>query len=240
MAQSPIATAADYADAMLTARRAKNTLFLILILILMAQLAIFLTLRQWPAMADLVRHPDANNGHFRALVGLKYVVAASDFLGVVISLALGMVLLLIVGIMLVGRLIGVARVTSAFIWCLVLAALLFPWQSLLSGPAMRMPAAATQPATLVQNETARLPADEDFKIPGVLYTWGEITHQDIGANFKTDDWRQATLHWSRYLVFPVVAMIILLMIQVRSSRGLRLALGEADAEAQTAGFHSSP
>src|SRR5688572_32827768 len=37
----PIATAADYADAIMTARRAKNTLFLLLLLILLAQLALF-------------------------------------------------------------------------------------------------------------------------------------------------------------------------------------------------------
>src|SRR5688500_15899427 len=36
-----IATAADYADAIMTARRAKNTLFLLLLLILLAQLALF-------------------------------------------------------------------------------------------------------------------------------------------------------------------------------------------------------
>ena len=36
-----IATAADYADAIMTARRAKNTLFLILLLILIAQMTLF-------------------------------------------------------------------------------------------------------------------------------------------------------------------------------------------------------
>src|SRR5687768_12136050 len=36
-----IATAADYADAMMTARKAKNLLFLLLLLVLLTQLAIF-------------------------------------------------------------------------------------------------------------------------------------------------------------------------------------------------------
>ena len=38
-----IATAADYADALLTARRAKNLLLLVVFLILLVQLAIFFT-----------------------------------------------------------------------------------------------------------------------------------------------------------------------------------------------------
>ena len=41
MATSPIATAADYADAMMSARRAKNALFLLIVLSLVAQIAIF-------------------------------------------------------------------------------------------------------------------------------------------------------------------------------------------------------
>ena len=60
-----------------------------------------------------------------------------------------MVILLIAKIMLVGRLIGVAQVTSAFIWCVFLVVLLFPWQAFLQSTDFT----------------------GDFKIPGVLYTW---------------------------------------------------------------------
>src|SRR4051794_19939001 len=45
MPPSNISTAADYADAMMIARRAKNWLFLILLLFLLAQLAIFFVAR---------------------------------------------------------------------------------------------------------------------------------------------------------------------------------------------------
>jgi hypothetical protein len=37
------------------------------------------------------------------------------------------------------------------------------------------------------------------------------------------------LHWSRFVAFPLVTVIITLMIQVKSNRGLREALGEVDA-----------
>ena len=40
-----IAVAADYADAMMTARKAKNVLFLLLLLVLLTQLALFFLLK---------------------------------------------------------------------------------------------------------------------------------------------------------------------------------------------------
>ena len=45
MADREIATAADYADAMLTARRAKHVMVLLLLLMLLAQFAFFFVLR---------------------------------------------------------------------------------------------------------------------------------------------------------------------------------------------------
>jgi len=245
MAQSPIATAADYADAMMAARRARNWIVLLLLLMLLGQLAIFLSLRHWPDLASAARNPDAHANPLNTVLlvmGLQYLVAGIDFLGIALTLVLAMVLLLIVGIMLVGRLIGVARVTSAYIWCLVLGVLLFPWQSFLSNPMTHPPALtlASAPAVAADAYTGYtttqpissilLPPDRDFKIPGVLYTWGEVTHPTLGANFQATDWHTAWLHWARYVVFPVIAIIILMMIQVRSSRGLRMALGEVEVE----------
>jgi hypothetical protein len=34
------------------------------------------------------------------------------------------------------------------------------------------------------------------------------------------------LKWARFVAFPVVSMVLVLLIQVRSRRGIRLALGE--------------
>jgi hypothetical protein len=182
--------------------------------------------------------PDPQAALSKGLIGAKYLVHVTDFLGIALAMVLTMVLALIVGIMLVGRLIGVARVMSAFIWSLVLVALLFPWQSLLSNPALHPDVAPTPTANVTPAD--KLPPDQDFKIPGVLYTWGELIHPRVGANFAVNDTRQAILHWSRYLVFPLIALIILLSIQVRSSRGLRMALGEAEAAADSLYAPMSP
>ncbi|HEV2292749.1 MAG TPA: hypothetical protein VGR35_02775 [Tepidisphaeraceae bacterium] len=214
-----IATAADYADAIMTARRAKNTLFLLLLLILLTQLTLFFVGRYTDvnfaddaatveatvitSTADVTTQP-AVAGKWRAVDLLEYLVSATAFLGIAMTIVLAVVLLLIVKIMLVGRLIGVARLTSAFIWTVVLAVLLFPWQAFWE--------------------------DYSFKLPGVLYTWDELVRR-VKLQPERDD---AVLFWARFVGLPVLALIILLVIQVKSRRGLQQALGEANYDSTSA------
>ena len=240
-----IATAADYADAMMIARRAKNWLFLFLLLFLLAQLAIFFVARYtnhvFPAaaptprssLADEFETDGAEGAQATTLPttrpaavltsasppkstlvgqGLMYLTALIDFLGIVLVVVLAFTLVLVINIMLVGRLIGLAHVTSAWIVCMVLAVLLFPWQSFLQDPNFKA----------------------DFKLPGVLYTWTELTHPTLGAKFDTGGEagsiraEQRILRWARFVGFPVVSIIMLLFVQAKSSRGLRAALGETE------------
>src|SRR5450432_4238349 len=168
MADSGIATAADYADAMITARRAKNVLVLLLLLFLLAQLTLFFLVRfdvlhvdasvDTTVATTMPTHISVNWSDV-----LHYVLAATTFLGVTFTIVLGFVILLIANIMLVGRLIGVARVTSAYIWSLILLVLLFPWQSFLGD------------AGVTLNQAA-------FKIPGVLCTWEELSQNAHFSN----------------------------------------------------------
>jgi len=243
MTQNTIATAADYADAMITARRAKNWLFGILLLILLAQLAIFFTVAfgperlathsaassvvadaqptgdlptTLPAAVEAPANGDQQQPLSQRSFGsrfMEWVIGCTTFIGMGAVLVMAVVLLLIVLIMLIGRLIGVSRVTSAFIWCIVLAVLLFPWQAFLNYPDL---------------------AGESFRIPGVLMSWVEIAEHarfheaDVGLQVKV-------LKWARFVGFPLVAIVLLLMIQLRSKRGLRLALGESDLESDLTG-----
>jgi hypothetical protein len=231
MPPSNIATAADYADAMMIARRAKNVLFFLLLLMLLLQLGTFFVAHStnWilpdattptPSMADTVTPATppttmpatmpvsiANAKQMLPSV-LRYLTALIDFLGIVLILVLAVVLMLIIKIMLVGRLIGVARVTSAFVWCVFLALLLFPWQAFL------------------QNTDF----SGDFKLPGVLFTWSELVHPTAGAKFSSSDFNQSILRWARFVGWPVIALILLLVVQAKSSRGLRAALGESELE----------
>ena len=232
------AVAADYADAMLVARRAKNVLFLLLALVLLIQLAVFFVVRYVPAVKvrpePIPSLTDSSTStpstapadikpRFAANISwpqtLQYVLSATDYLGVLLPLVLSGVLALILGIMLVGRLVGVSHVTSAFCWSIVLMVFLIPWQSLFNTPVYT-------PPSLVGAAT---PEVRDLRIPGVLCTYPELVRN---YDFESHDWKGNSpgiiLHWARFAGFPVVALIVLLMIQGRSGRGLRFALGEAE------------
>ena len=120
--------------------------------------------------------------------------------------------------MLVGRLIGVSHVTGAFIWSVVLALILFPWQAfLISGEHYY----TTTPGTAAYAASADIPPDQPaFKLPGVLYTYPEL-HQD--AHFPNQPLQQAVVKWGRFAAFPIVALLLLLLVQGASSRVLQLA-----------------
>lgn len=185
------AAAADYVDALITARRAKNVLGLLILLILVLQVILFFLARY---KIDLDEPGPAHSA-----ILLKYAMDLFDFVGLIAPIVLGVVLFLIAVIMLVGRLIGVAHVVAAFLWCVILAALLFPWQAFLVN----------------QNFTST-----EFKIPGVLYTWSElVARARVVPN-------SALLYWARFVAWPVVAIIVLLTIMSLSRRGLRMAMGE--------------
>src|SRR6476469_5348803 len=153
-----LAVAADYADALMTARRAKNWLFLLLLLILLTQITVFFLMKfNVLRLNDTVAVNTSSSAQSSAVdaaatqptggttvtttttpkassrVGdiLAYAIPVLNFLGVILSVTLCVVLLLLAGIMLVGRLIGVSHVTGAFIWSVVLALMLFPWQAFL-------------------------------------------------------------------------------------------------------------
>jgi hypothetical protein len=213
MPDPSIATAADYADAMITARRAVRTLILLVLILLLVQVAMFFLVRfDVLDVSNASTPPDASatSQPARDWTSLyHYIVGFTAFAGVTLPIVLSFLLLLIVNIMLVGRLIGVARVTSAYIWCLVLVVLLFPWQSFL-------------------NHVGLTPDVTTFKLPGVLYTWYEFAHSIEGARFPNEPLSNGILKWARYVGFPLAAIIILLRVLILSGRGMRQAMGEED------------
>lgn len=201
MPDPAIATAADYADAMISARRALRIVGLILLLTLLGQLTIFFLIRfdvlKLPTASEAATMPSATPTYLWEYLGI-----ASLFLGITLTIVMSFILLLLLNIMLVGRLIGVGRVTSAYIWCLVLVLLLFPWQALLT---------------------------KGYLFPGVLYTWGELTHPDLGAKFVAKDAFANIVHWGRYAFWPFIAVVILIIVLVKAGRGMKQALGEDDS-----------
>ncbi|HEX8323199.1 MAG TPA: hypothetical protein VF595_04725 [Tepidisphaeraceae bacterium] len=208
MPDSGLATAADYSEALLTARRAKSAIALLLALMLIGQIATFLLLRyeiirlpaavSVPNLAEGTTQPADTNVRWMDL--LHYLTGVMILGGIAFSIVLAFLLCLIGHIMLVGRLIGVGRVTSALVTTLVLLVFLFPWQAFLA---------------------------TDFHFSGVLWTWDELLRR---YNFETamdsGRWAETVLSWFRFVGAPLVALILVLMIQLKSNRGLRMALGE--------------
>jgi hypothetical protein len=304
---TPLAVSADYADALLAARRAKNWLFLFLLLFLLAQIAIFFLVRfdvvkigaggqatievptevdveetpttgespatapsaatiepatgspapapapaQPPAAAEtpveapasgppaLMAFQDASTSDVPDVsvkVGSKdmttsllaWVTNSIVYLGTIFSIVMTIVILLIVLIMLVGRLIGVSHSTSAFIWAVLLALLVFPWQLFYGADTSGglPPYSASQASSTAAVGSGM----DDFRVPGVLYTWGELSRD---AKFDAEPMGNAILKWARFVGFPVVALLILFMVQAKSGRAVKFALGEAEVHVDVA------
>src|SRR5436190_24036265 len=117
MTQTSLAAAADYSDALLTARKAKNTLFWILFVILLSQLSIFFIVRYSDAFNSAAIQPAELPGWANFI---RYIINPMAFLGILLVLVTAADLLLIVLIMILARSLGVARLTSAFLWCVLL------------------------------------------------------------------------------------------------------------------------
>jgi hypothetical protein len=63
--------------------------------------------------------------------------------------------------------------------------------------------------------------------PGILYTWDELLNRvTIGTRGRESSINVLILHWARFVAWPLVGIILLLLIQVKSNRGMRQALGE--------------
>jgi hypothetical protein len=249
---TPLAVSADYADALLVARKAKTWLFLFLLLGLVAQIAIFFCVKfnvvkigaddtatvSVPRKVETVTssattepstqesttstvrvetQEKAITAGGKNVTGavLAWVVNSVVFLGTVFSIVMAVVVLLIVLTMLVGRLLGVANTTSAFVWAVLLAVILFPWQLFYS-------AETSRDAMSTNNADIRL---DDYRWPGATYTWGELKQ---GTTWKADEGKIAVLRYARFVGYPFVALVILFMVQAKSGRGVKYALGEAE------------
>lgn len=232
------AASAVYHDALSTARGFRSLCVLILVLTLVGQLALFFVARYGgdivpvqtrqtaeatdaglqgtgeaadePVVEDIGEAEDAvtitateeevdvdvEQSLVRTL--LYMLLYASLWVGLVFSILLSLTLVFTTLVMLNGRTVGVERAAKAFLYSLLLLMLLVPWQSILNHPTF---------------------AGGLFHLPGALYTWPEL---NMRANFPDNDW----LGWARFVVWPVVALLLTLIVFAKSGRGIRQALGE--------------
>jgi hypothetical protein len=132
---SSVATAADYADAMLTARSARTIFAFALMAVLLLQLILFILVHftsklnqhvapESPASAQInasaVTPPAATQAALTPTAPprsmprqiLKYIVGLSDYFGLIFSILLCLMLLLLLNVMLIGRLIALGEETG--------------------------------------------------------------------------------------------------------------------------------
>jgi hypothetical protein len=220
---TPLAVAADYADALMTARRAKNGLFLLVLLLVVGELTVFLLARY--DVLKLVGPVADGQPTLNAAEVLRYALPFANFLIVVLSLLLAVVMLLLMTIMLVGRLIGVSHVTGAFLWSVGLLFVLFPWQTLLVSED-RYDGGSARPSVGVVEQ----PAAKWF---GSTYTYTELMRHHKFADKPI--FPDGVFGWGRYVGWPMLSVVLLMIVQVKSSKGLRFALGEADVHVEMSG-----
>ncbi len=226
-----LATAADYSEAMGIARRAKSVIALILLLMLLLQVTTFFLARYHvipmpgdaPVALPVLMPVDTSDAAAKPVVApvtpavvattssrmtdIAHYLTGVSLLGAIgLGVVLVMILILILHIMLVGRLIGVGKVTSSLVWCLLLVVFLFPWQTFMNNAEL---------------------SNTDFRVPGVLWTWGELARgYNFSDDFSADGFARTILGWFRFAGAPLVAIIMTLMIQLKSNRGIKMAMGE--------------
>jgi hypothetical protein len=199
MTQMKDSIAGECALALVPARRAMNLLCLGILSILLIQIAVFFAVR-----LGGVRLSEATTAPAAWLAFCEYITAMLVILACVLAVLLGGVLLLMLMLTVVGRLGGAAPLTEAFLWSLVAALLLMPWQAVLNFPGA---------------------GGADFRIPGVLYTWAELAGQarfDLDSPLPLD---RSMLKWARFVGFPLLTVMLFLGIQLRVRQGLRESSG---------------
>ena len=217
-----LVAAADYADALIVARRVKTTLCMLLFFLLGTTVTLFALLRYVPSMAPAIGTGPFDGNTTLVRGGLQYFIGLLDFAGLILPALLVAFVVVILLVQVVARVVGAGRTTSALVWAVLLALLLFPWQAVLNNPATNPDPAADAIG---------------MKVPGVVYTWAELSSPTAGARFPEVNSPPppgttvgsaravAVLHWLRYAGFPLLAMIIVGIIHTKAERALRQSFG---------------
>jgi hypothetical protein len=248
---TPLAVSADYADALITARRAKNWLFLFLLIGLLAQIAIFFcakfnVLKITPEGAATVTMPKHVESSTSSSTGpttaestttIRFEkeekaleVRGKNVTGDVVAWVVNSIVYLAAIFSIVMSIIVLLLVLIMLVGRLIGVAhttSAFVWAALLAVlifPWQLFYSPETARAAMTPTDAKEIRLD-DYRWPGALYTYGELRQ---GASFKDAETKVAVLRYARFVGFPFVALVILFMAQAKSGRGVKYALGEAE------------
>jgi hypothetical protein len=126
---------------------------------------------------------------------LHWVLPGTKFLAVAAGALLALTLLVGTMLALTGRTGGVAGLTSALFWSLVLLAALIPWQQVLGGPF----------------------------VSGAMHNFGELRDRTAEVTWGAQGVGPATrvLYYARFVAYPLLAVVLALVVQAKFARGYR-------------------
>jgi hypothetical protein len=103
-------------------------------------------------------------------------------------------------VVLVAQAPGVAQLTRSLIWSVLLLFMFLPWQSFFTN---------------------------DFPIPGVIYNYNELIHRiaPIVADAPHDTRAQIFIVYARFVVWPLIGLLVLLITAERFRAGIMIAIG---------------
>ncbi len=128
-------------------------------------------------------------------------VPVTQLLGVLASATQAVLIMVTLLVILVAGAPGVAHLTRGFFWAVVLLFMVLPWQYILPG----------------------------FPIPGILYGWHELM-RTLDLSFLPLPGHgipagQRALIVARYVLWPVLGLVVMLVTAERFRAGTRLAIG---------------
>ncbi|HUW81433.1 MAG TPA: hypothetical protein VMZ31_01405 [Phycisphaerae bacterium] len=217
--ESQVAGLLDHLDALGSVRAAHAVFFLLILLALLTQIVLYCAVRfegvltaegggpvAATATTQAARPSDAVDSDSTVAwrQAIAVLVPLSRFLGLIAACLLVISYFIGLNVCLAGRLGGARGMTSAFFWSVLLLALLFPWQHLLLGATVQ--------------------------VPGVFYSFEDL--QQLASSSPSGMIANIE-HYTRYLGYPVLAILIALVAClrfVRASRDIRRRIESAEKE----------
>ena len=212
----PVASSAC-AEAFRSVKAGKNVFMWILLAMILIQLAAFI-LVEFAGVLDAMYSPQVApaRGATTQEIGaqaeakaeatepaaiwqtaMMWVLPTTTFIGLIVALLAVLTLMFAVKLAIVGRLGGIPGFMSAFYWSLILLAMVTPWQQILSGSVAC----------------------------GALFNLGELTRE---AKMVRPEWgaedaglTRWILYYTRFIGYPVLALIVQLLVMSKFSRGYR-------------------
>ncbi len=233
MAHDNPTTPMQFCDALRCLGRVKTLLALLILLCLLVQITGFILVNfagvidkssKLPsAMASRQNDAGENAADTLAAADVWYDIvtwslAVTKFVALVLAGLLMLTVMFSVKVSLVGRVGATAGFLGAFFWSLILLAILVPWQQILG-------------SGLASGATFNL---------AQLIRLGKQIHVSWGFDEATANVLEHGIYYARFLAFPCLTLLVLLLVCLKFSRGYRPLVLASFQGAAHAGNDDSP